>query len=533
MSAKRDKILDAWFRDLAAFAVSFDLQDKDLNRVQLEPTGPQRTLFAATEAHRFTQLLKGRQIFATTGLLIRGLRDCLRPGFQVNVAVHNDQTAVKIGQFCDQLYRGNPLLRDLMPITRHREHRIIFENESQIQFGTANSEFWRGSKTHLAICTEAPFYDDLGGTLASLAQSVPASGRIVLEGTANGQNDYYQMWKDPTSRYFKLFLSWIDHPEYSANHPSYDGLREIPSNLTELEINYLRKSRLPLDRAIWAIDKIRSLPVNKRHLFEQEYPLTAEDAFILSGDKFIKQSIPVPQSVAGPILGGVLRLERYDPKHQYVAGVDVASGAANGDASAVVILDLTTRSVAATMEVRLPIPQFCISAHMLLQEFGNPVTVIEINSYGLMVMDELRRMGVPQYFRVGNEGLASELKERHGWTTNTQTRPMLYGAIFTAAQGVAPFTFGCPRLVTQLNSLAYNKDGKPEAPTGQHDDIAVAFGLALQGCDQAHPPNGEIMDIPPHAPRSLEEELDFISKYGFEAVKSFSARSTDTAEFMA
>ncbi|MBM4344912.1 MAG: hypothetical protein FJ100_16210 [Deltaproteobacteria bacterium] len=534
MSEARDQLLDAWFRDLTAFAVSFDLRDKDLNTIPFAPTGPQRILFDAMDKHRLLQILKGRQIFATTAVLLRILRDCLRPGFQACVAVHNDQSAVEVGRFCEQLYRGNVLLQQFLPIERHREHRIRFHNDAQIKFGTANSEFWRGSKTHLALCTEAAMYDDLGGTLASLGQSVPASGRIILETTANGENDYYHMWTDPTSRYHKLFLSWTDHPEYSSKHPSYpdDGIRRIPDDLTEIERAYLRKSKLPMDRTLWALNKIRSLPINKRHLFEQEYPLSAHDAFILSGDKFLKATLPTPPAPRGAMLAGILRMHDYNPAHQYCAGVDTASGAESGDAHAVVIFDVTDRTIAATMEVRVPIPQFCLSAYALLHEYGSPVTVVEVNSYGLVVMDELRRQGIPQYMRTSPEGLASTIKDRHGWVTTVQTRPILYGAVFTATQGPSPISIGCPRLVNQLNALVYNKSGQPAAPTGQHDDLAVALGLALQGVDQAHPPAPGFDGFPPHAPRSVEEEFVFIAKYGIDAVRMFTDSQRDTAEFL-
>ena len=534
MSVDVGELVELWFRDIRAFATTFDLRSKDKDYGRMVPTAPQIVLWDALRAHSLVQILKGRQIYATTAVLVWALRDCIQPGTNWCVAAQTDETAVEIARFCTQLYRGNEALRHILPVVRERDHGIVFANESQIRFGPANSEFWRGGKTHGALCTEAAMYEDLGATLASLGQSVPASGKIILETTAKGENDYYHMWIDPTSRFHRLFLSWSDHPEYSADHPSYptDGLREMPTNLTPMELAYLRKvGTLPADKTLWAINKIRTLPTNKRHLFEQEYPLTAMDAFVLSGDKFIKQPLPLPADPLGPMVGGVLRILPFDPSHQYVAGVDTASGAETGDASTVVVLDLTAKAVAASLEVRLPIPLFCKAAHHLLSSYGMPVTCVEVNSFGLVVMDELRRTDVPMYLRFTTDGLTLETRERHGWMSTAQTRPILYGNMFSAVQGPSSWRVGCPRLTRQLNALVYDKGGKPAAPSGQHDDLAVAFGLALQAIEQAHPPQQSPASLIPHAPRSIGEEMEFIRRFGYEAVRAFAGASRDTADF--
>jgi len=477
-------VIDLWDRDAVAFARSFDIRDKDLNTREFEPSVPQTLMLEYMRDFNRLQVLKGRQMWVTTIVAIWFLRDCvLRPGIRCCVAAHDDRSAVEVGQFYLGLYESNPLLRMLMPLRQSREHKLRFTNGSQIQFGTANSEFWRGSPTQAAHLTECSFFDDLGKTVASLGDSVPKSGRIVMESTANGEGDFYQMWRDPYSMYERRFLCWLHHHEYRSDDA-------MPSDLTELESEYIRKHQLLPDQASWYVYKLRTRPPDKRYLFDQEFPASAEVAFILSGSKFLKRQVPLPPAVEVRD-HGTSRLLEYDPTHQYVAGLDSSMGNDNGDPQALVILDVTAKAVAVTVEAGMPTPEFKMVARSILAEYRDPLTVIELTGgYGLEMCDYMREMGVPQYRTVQVRGVATTLRAQHGWDTNKETRPILYGGIYDAACGplASRWQIGCLRLAKNLNALCYDKKGRPQAPSGGHDDLSVAFGLALQGVPQSLPP---------------------------------------------
>ena len=232
-NAKLEHLLAVWKADMEAFAESFDIRDKELNIIPFVPTQPQKQVFSTVSTSRKSFILKGRQMFVTTAVAICALRDCLfKPGMRVCVAAHDDKAAIEVGQFYIALHAGNELLRELMPVVRSRDHKIVFGNGSKILIGTANSEFWRGFPTHFAHLTEAALYDDMGKTLASLGQTVPKNGTLVVESTAFGENDFYHMWNDKRSTYAKTFLCWKDHHEYRAKDP-------LPKDLTDDERRYI------------------------------------------------------------------------------------------------------------------------------------------------------------------------------------------------------------------------------------------------------------------------------------------------------
>lgn len=486
-----NQLVDAWLASLENFAAGFDIRTKDGETVEFIPTKLQIQVFHDIEQHKHLQVLKGRQMFCTTAVVIPALRLCFsNPGSRVCVAAHDERSAMQISDFYRTMYESNTALVEMMPLKRGSkgQRAILFANGSKILFGTANSEFWRGFPTHFAHLTEAAMYDNLGKTLASLGQTVPASGTIVIETTANGDNTFREMWDDKGSRYFRRFLCWLDHPEYVSDTP-------LPQDLTDIEREYIARRQLPTRRASWWVQKRRSLPIQERHLIMQEYPVTPEEAFLMSGDKYLKRPVPLPSAIT-PDGAGVVCVEQYNPEDQYVAGSDVGAGSERGDFSTLVIGNVTRQRIAAVMQVRLPTALFKVSAHTLLKAYGLPTTAIEVNTYGLDVQNYLSENSVPMYRTVEFGGMAFTFGSGNGWITAPNTRPILYGAIMEACTGQKRWEIGDRRLAEELNALCYNKEGKPGAPKSGHDDLSVAFGIMLMACSQARPPNKIVIKVP-------------------------------------
>lgn len=507
-----NQVVDAWLSSMEDFAATFDIRTKDGATVPFVPTEIQRTVFKNVKEHRFVQFLKGRQMYVTTATVIPALHVCFsKPGSRVCVAAHDERSAMEIGQFYRMMYEGNQALRELMPLKSGSkgQRSILFANGSKILFGTANSEFWRGFPTHFAHMTEAAMYDNLGKTIASLGQTVPESGTIVIETTANGDNTYREMWDDDGSRYFRQFLCWLNHPEYVSDLP-------LPADLTDLERDYITRRQLQARRASWWVRKRRSMPISERHLMQQEYPVTPAEAFLLSGDKYLKRQIALPQSAPADA-AGVVMCEVYDPECQYVAGVDVAAGSERGDFSTVVIGNVTRRTVAATMQVRLPTALFKLAAHTLLRAYGSPTTAVEVNTYGLDVQNHLIEQGVAMYRTVEYGDMAFTFGSGNGWITAPNTRPILYGAIMEAATGQSAWHVGDRRLAEELNALCYDKSGKPGAPKNGHDDLACAFGIMVVAAPQARPPERIVRVVQPWE-TPAQREWRLLMEGGLEAL---------------
>ena len=478
-----DFLLEQWAQSPRAFAECFRIKNKDRTEVDFRVSVPQQLALEALTNYQKNVFLKGRQMWITTICLVWQLRLCLfKPGAICAVGMQSDFNARQMSLTAHNLYKGNDVLMELMPIDRQNDHQILFANGSQMLFVTANSPVLRSMPLNFAHLSEVRDYDDLGETLASI--KVAPEGTLLLESTAGGEDDFYHIWNDRESAFRKTFFCWRDHTEYRSP-VGIDG------SLLEVEKEYVKRHNLSRAETNWWVRERRALPLHKRPFMVQEHPTTPEEAFLLSGDKYLLRQVPLPPGDArDPDEMGIVVLHPYNPTHQYVVGIDPAPGSSEkGDPTGLVIIDITDRCVALTQEIRQPTRDFEGPCLQLIKAYGSPLTVIETAAEGLGLCDFLRGAGISMYHMTAFGGLSQTMLPRHGWRTDVQTRGILFGEIYEGASGGNRWHITCHRLVRQLNALCYDKRGKVAAPKNGHDDLAVAFGLALLGISQALPAN--------------------------------------------
>jgi len=141
-----------------------------------------------------------------------------------------------------------------MKIPLKYNSKYELENEvmqSKYTVGTAeNVEFGRSKTIKNLHMSEGFFYKQFRRLLASAAQAVRPDGRIVIESTANGFNEGKEFWDDSVrgeTGFNPLFFKASDF--YTSE--------------------FLEQKKKELQR-----------------LYQQEYPETAEEAFLTSGDMY-------------------------------------------------------------------------------------------------------------------------------------------------------------------------------------------------------------------------------------------------------
>ncbi len=140
-----------------------------------------------------------------------------------------------------------------VPLKYNSKYQLVNAyNQATYTIGTAQEVNFGRSRTisnlHLS---EGAYYPDLRKMLAGAAQAVVPDGRIVIETTANGFNDFKNLWDESVLR-----------------HTGYKALFYKASMFYTKE--YLHQKKRELGES----------------LFMQEYPETPEEAFITSGDTF-------------------------------------------------------------------------------------------------------------------------------------------------------------------------------------------------------------------------------------------------------
>jgi len=362
--------------------------DKDNNVVGLQLNHAQRQIDLALEENNFVKILKGRQFGSTTYIAARFFWEALfNPNIRVAVVAHSAKAVSSIFSIYQFYYDNLPPFLKLKTV-KSSANEIAFESGSFIRIGTANSQNFRGSTYKLIHASEAAFWESMTTTISSLFQTASNNPTIIVETTSNGLNDFYTFWRD-NNGYKALFLSWLDHLEYRL--PKLGNGQK----LTGIEKEFTAQHNLTKEQRNWFVTTLRTKLANNLTAFKTEYPTSEEEAFIATG------SFVFPQLVTGDLqkpskLGWQVHRPPA-PYRTYVIGVDTASGSPNGDYSAITIIDVTNKNkplLCATFYDRLTLKDFSEVLKRALTKWEGMV-VIERNSYGLTIIEELRQSGYP------------------------------------------------------------------------------------------------------------------------------------------
>lgn len=268
-----------------------------LNEPQLKLMKIVEDCLAANKPIR-VRILKARQMGFSTLISALGFWWAgMNENSSYAVVAHKDSSASSI-------FNKNKIFYDNLPAAlkpqtdKFNSEQISFNTSdgrglrSRIFFGTAGGgELFRGETILFMHKSEIAFWDDKNKVLKkSLNATVPLApfSAIFEETTANGYNEFKDGWDRSVKgldNYTPLFVGWNEMSDY-VTEPPKDF--ELTFEELELQMDYdLTDAQL-----CWRRHKINNDFDGDLLAFQQEYPLTPEEAFIASGSSvFQSESI--------------------------------------------------------------------------------------------------------------------------------------------------------------------------------------------------------------------------------------------------
>lgn len=494
-------------------------KDQKLVRLQMKPA--QRRLFDIIEAERVAGrpvrivILKARQLGFST--VIEGLYfhdTATRPLVETLIIAHTSDSTNK-------LFRMNKLFFDklpemLRPMRKNSNAReIVFENPekdaakkaknpglmSAIRCVTAGSEgAGRGSTLTNIHASEAAFWKNMKETLDGLLSAVPDDPQtaVILESTPNGFNEFKDFWDDAVAGkngFLPLFFPWFEDPDYR---------KEVPpgTKWTEEERALQETYHLDEEQLMWRRWCIRNNLGGDAVKFRQEYPSCPEEAFLMSGNPFFDneaitlrlQRVPVPirrgrfAYDAGdggkPVnirweddARGEIRIwEEPQRNYPYVLGGDTA-GDGSDRFTAHLINNATGKQAAellydGTSELWYTQQIYCLGEH-----FNTALVGVEIN-YSTYPERKLEEWHYPKlYIREKTDDASRELQSHKlGWNTTPSTRPRIIANLHAVMRDTPEAVLSADTLREML-VFVRNKNMRPEAAPGEHDDLVMAAAI--------------------------------------------------------
>ena len=336
----------------------------------------------------------------------------------------------------------------------------IKDNHAHFYCGTASARVGgRGGVVQKLLYSEAAWYPDKKEIKASeiiegtLRQVDIASGWVVAETTANGDNNHYaRMWKDAVSgqsRFKPRFFGWQDY--YTPE---------------EFEL-------------------IKSEFTDKR-LIPAEYPANPQEAFLSSGNRFFDPTILQSLSTQQGVKQGYWTIfEEYKPGHRYALGCDVSEGVGRHN-STTVIIDFDNISIIEGRTVHKPkvVATYInnqiapdIFAHEIRSggnRYGSCLAAVERNNHGFTTLATLKD---------GYYNIYKDSQDKLGWHTNVASKPkMLHdlrtvlheGMIDVSDEAIKNELISYPQQDLNVANVDEFDD------EGGHFDLTIALAIAWQ-----------------------------------------------------
>ena len=397
---------------------------------------------------------------------------------------------------------------------------ILFpDNNSKIWIGTAGSKaFGRGDDLNRYHLSEYAFWPN-PDLIIGIEEACMNDARGCIESTANGWGTpFHKLWqaaenKLPTTlkqesgpRFYRPhFYGWFWDPNNSVPCPR-------PLDELDEKERWLRKMfKLTDSQLLWRRLKIESMSDPAK--FEQEYPATPEEAFLVAGMMvFSPEAIRQQESEAKAVLWqGELRdragratleptkenpvtkinsgrLSIWVPPrrgNQYLVTGDVASGLEPGPEqdkdetgcySVWDVFDIETWEQVAQWRGLVPPDEFGEIGAMLGMFYNEAMLAPEVNNHGLTTCVTIRNLDYRNlYTREDNKG-GTDM----GWYTmpgSTGTRARLINSLRACLRDLA-IKINSRATFSELRSFVKKENGKMGPQTSSFSDCVFSAGIA-------------------------------------------------------
>jgi hypothetical protein len=323
---------------------------------------------------------------------------------------------------------------------------------------------------------------------------------VFVESTAQGMTGKFRdLWVNAEhTGYVRFFSAWYESDEYRTTAPKDFNLEPGEEKLVEL-------FGLDNDQLFWRRRKIAEKGLG---LFQQEYPATADEAFLSTGrpvfnpdylhERLSNPIAPIKRMAVEDVPGapiGVLKdhpvgellvYREVDPKEQYVIGADVGmglrrSGASrkdDSDPSVAQILDGQMRQVAVWRGIVHP--DYFARILVTLGFYYNSATIApERNNHGLVTCVKIRDMNYPYLWTDTVEGTLEPQKDtiNLGFFTSERTKPLIIDTL-RSRDREREIEISDETTLREMLTFVTTESGKMQAEDGEHDDCVMALAIA-------------------------------------------------------
>jgi len=412
----------------------------------------QRRLLRIWQENPRTITLKSRQLGITWLALARMLWKCMLHPYEHGLVIAIDERfAVELVGRIKFMYRHLPEFLQV-PVRRPESMgRIEWpELDSVIEAETSSTTAGTGGTYSIILLDEWAKHKFADEVWASVRPSVDQCELMIVStayGVGNLFHQQYVQAQRGENTLVPVFLPWHAKPD-----------RDLA----------------------WYEEQARDLG----RKVKQEYPETPEEAFLTSGSPVFDPAY-LPEVCDEPLrdVPEELRIEGMkvyalpEPGYAYAFGWDSAQGFAGGDFCAGVGFCKQTGEQVLSFRAKISPEQFARVIDTVARIYRVAVHGVERNNHGYATVLKLKEMGTPNLYAQRDPLTGYRDPRRVGWLTTSATKPLLVDT-FDELLRAGLVRIRCAELREELLVYQDEGNGKYGAPSGYHDDLAVAAFLA-------------------------------------------------------
>ena len=512
------------------------------------------------DKHVRVVVLKARRFGISTYIQARLFKRCaLQFNKTVHIATHDRATS-------DTMFNMARIMEQNYPEVIKPD--VMYSGKRELTWGSPeggglNSKYAlssvggaevRGDAIDYLHCSEISSWGDKAREFSIGLQNCVLSGydtEIWLESTAKGVGNFFydEFWRawDGNSGFVSAFFPWFIFGEYKTPLDSEEtkndrfenslGSEKRYGGREELDLLGKTKSyeldghsitfKITLEHLKWRRRTIDTQCQGDILLFNQEYPVTEESAFISSGrsvfDLGVLSSMLLssnelyetkpPEKYRVPVnefrkSRGISKQRYYldkdemgelqvwsHPIHarEYRVGCDVSEGIEisnrDTDFSVICIIDAETLEECSLWRGKLDPDLLAWVLTALGKYYNNALVGVERNNHGLTTLTCLRNVhNYPNmYFEKILDERTNRKQKKLGWNTTLKSKPLMINNLRELIRE-DEIEVRSKELIHEMNAFVHHPDGKMGAQQGSHDDCVIAYSIALMMA-HLHPPS--------------------------------------------
>ena len=363
---------------------------------------------------------------------------------------------------------ANDNLPNWLKVSATEDNRLSLKlkNGSRIAAASSAGTAGRSSALSLLIVDEAAFIDGVEEIWLSAQPTLSTGGSVIILSTPNGVgNWFHKMWIKSENGEEKdlnrITLPWHLHPERDQKW---------------------RDEQTRLSGAKGAAQEC-----------DCEFSTSGNTVIEISVlEWYTKNQVRDPLEKRG-IDRGYWIFDYPKPGRSYMVTADVGRGDSE-DFSAAHVIDIEALEQVAEYKGKLPTKDFAGALMTMATEYNSALLIVENANIGWAVIQELLDKNYTNLFyssadlqyvdveqQMSNKINTLERKMTPGFTTSNKTRPLVISKLESYFRN-KEVTVHSIRLIEELNVFIWKQGGttlKAEAMDGYHDDLVMAFGIAM------------------------------------------------------